>query len=168
MREVISDSWHFFRETAKALKTPALGFERLRVIDVDSIGPRCLTKRGAVGELIFVPPKFFSFFPWGVIRPISPHPACASRLLIGGWPKAVGRNCLNFAPGVGQNSSRVGQNSRCVPAIDFDVPHQVRKIRPTYFRATDAIRTRRNPTTGTSAADSVVAGSREHASGLFG
>ena len=55
----------------------------------------------------FCPSKFFFFLSWGEIRSISPQRLVASRLLVEGWNAAVGRNCLNFAPGVVQNSFRV-------------------------------------------------------------
>jgi hypothetical protein len=63
-------------------------------------------------SLIFAPTKFFSFFSWGEIRRISPHLARASRMLVASSCVAVGRNGRNFAPGVGQNSLRVGRNER--------------------------------------------------------
>ena len=67
-------------------------------------------KRGAISGQAFEfrPTKFFSFFTWGETRQVSPHAARASRLLVGGWGVAVGRYCLSFAQGVGQNLLRRG------------------------------------------------------------
>jgi hypothetical protein len=48
---------------------------------------------------------------WGKIPSISPHLVVASHLLVAGWRVAVGRNSLNFAPGVGQNYLQVGRYS---------------------------------------------------------
>ena len=71
----------------------------------------CLTSGGAVWKYAFCPTDFFSFFSWGVIRRISPQRVRASRLPVEGWRVVVGRNCLDFAPGVGQNCPQVRRYS---------------------------------------------------------
>jgi hypothetical protein len=64
---------------------------------------RLLAVSRQVSDLNFAPLKLFSFFMWGEIRRVSPHGARASPLWLASSCVVVRRNCLNFAPGVGQN-----------------------------------------------------------------
>jgi hypothetical protein len=64
-----------------------------------------------VQALDFCLPEYFFFFWWSETRRVSLHLARASCLWLTGWRTRVGRNCLNFAPGVVQNWFRVGRNS---------------------------------------------------------